>query len=211
MPASGQPPSPAEAQADPLEARIALAWARFDQANGEDPTLLPTPEGPAPREQLHARWLTEWVLRLQPSPSVPLRLAARCQHLCRWKIPRAAHPADRAGYLRWRAELKRFHADLSAGILRECGFAEELIDQVRALNLKANFPADPDSRVLEDALCLLFLERQFADLAAKTDRAKVVNALRKSWAKMTPAARSLALELPLPASARELLEEALGS
>ena len=41
-----------------------------------------------PRELLYARWLTDWVLKLCPDASEPLRLAARCQHLCRWMVPR---------------------------------------------------------------------------------------------------------------------------
>jgi hypothetical protein len=34
--------------------------------------------------------------------------------------------------------------------------------------------------VLEDALCLVFLQYQLTDLAAKTDDEKVINALKKS-------------------------------
>ena len=80
-----------------------------------------------------------------------------------------------------------------------------------SLNLKRNFPADPESRVLEDALCLVFLQFQLADLARKTDDAKVINALQKSWHKMTPLARDYALKLGYGARERELLEHALGA
>ena len=59
------------------------------------------------------------------------------------------------------------------------GYGPEIIDRVRDLNLKKNFPADAESRVLEDALCLVFLEFQFADLAGKTDEDKIVNAAEK--------------------------------
>ena len=59
---------------------------------------------------LYARRLTEWVLKLAPEASQSLRLAARCQHLCRWMIPRETQPMTRAGYLRWRNESKHFHA-----------------------------------------------------------------------------------------------------
>ncbi|MSU41217.1 MAG: DUF4202 domain-containing protein, partial [Pedosphaera sp.] len=109
------------------------------------------------------------MLRLQPDASESLRLAARCQHLCRWESPRSRYPMDRVGYLKWRAELKKFHAEKSGQILREVGYDEELAGQVQALNLKKNSPADPDSRIIEDALCLVFLQFQLTDLAAKTD------------------------------------------
>lgn len=116
---------------------------------------------------------------------------------------------DRVGYLKWRAELKKFHAEKSGQILREVGYDEELAGQVQALNLKKNFPADPDSRIIEDALCLVFLQFQLTDLAAKTDDDKMINALRKSWQKMTPAAHAEALKLPYAPRELSLIEQAL--
>ena len=80
---------------------------------------------------------------------------------------------------------------------------------MQTLNLKKNFPQDPDSRVLEDALCLVFLEYQFAELAAKTADDKMINALQKSWNKMTPAAREHAMKLNLGPKEKSLLERAL--
>ena len=161
------------------------------------------------RELIYARRLTDWVLRLSPAAAEPLRLAARCQHICRWEIPRSRYPMDRAGYLKWRAELKKFHAEKSGQILREVGYGEELAGQVQALNLKKNFPADPDSRIIEDALCLVFLQFQLTELAAKTDDDKMINALRKSWQKMTPAAHAEALKLPYGPRELSLIEQAL--
>jgi Domain of unknown function (DUF4202) len=105
--------------------------------------------------------------------------------------------------------LKKFHAEKSASVLRAACYGEDVVVQVQALNLKKNFPADAESRVLEDALCLVFLQFQFAELAAKTDEAKVINALQKSWHKMTPAGREQALKLEYGARERALLERAL--
>jgi hypothetical protein len=182
----------------------------FDAENGRDPNAEIDAGVPQPRELLYARRLTEWVLRLAPDASEGLRLAARCQHICRWMIPRENYLMNRAGYLRWRNELKQFHAKKSEAILREAGCGEEVIARVRDLNLKKNFPADDESRVLEDALCLVFLEHQFAALAKKTTEEKLVNAVRKSWEKMTDAARNRALALPLAPAERQLIERALG-
>jgi len=191
------------------EARIEAALRRFDEENARDPNAELVAGVPRPRELAYAERLTDWVLRLKPDASEALRLAARCQHLCRWMIPRNRYPMDRAGYLKWRTELKKFHADKSGFILREVGCEEELVRQVQALNLKKDFPRDPDSRVLEDALCLVFLQFQFAELAAKTDPDKMINALRKSWQKMTEPARVEALKLPFAPREKALLERAL--
>jgi hypothetical protein len=177
---------------------------RFDAENARDPNV----ENGQPRELIHAQRLNGWVLRLCPDASEELRLATRCQHICRWEIPRGSYPMTRAGYLKWRADLKIFHAKKSGEILRETGYDETVIRRVQELNLKNKFPDDPESRVLEDALCLVFLQFQFAGLAAKTAEDKTINALQKSWAKMTGAGRAEALKLDFGPREKNLLQRA---
>ncbi len=189
--------------------RFAAALERFDAANAADPKRIMVADVERPHELVYTEWLTHWVLRLAPDAPEPLRLAARCQHLCRWEIPRDSYPATRAGYLQWRQRLKEFHADKAAAILGEVGYDQATIQQVRDLNLKINFPADRQVRVLEDALCLVFLEHQFAELAAKATREKMILALQKCWAKMTEAGRAEALRLTFPPPLKELLDLAL--
>jgi hypothetical protein len=185
--------------------RFQAALRRFDEENSQDPNH----EDSRPRELLYAERLTDWVLRLDPNAFEALRLAARCQHIRRWESPREKYPMTRAGYLKWRADLKKFHAEKSGAILREVGYDDATIQRVQDLNLKKNFPADPEVRVLEDALCLVFLEFQFAALAAKSDDDKMINALRKSWEKMTDAARAEALKLSYGEREKSLINRAL--
>lgn len=185
------------------------ALSRFDEENARDPNFEQVAGAAQPRELVYAQWLSEWVLRLCPGASEELRLAARCQHLCRWMMPRDSQPMTRAGYLKWRELLKHFHARKAGEILRELGYPEEVITRVQNLNLKKDFPHDAEGRVLEDALCLVFLERQFSDLASKTAEDKMINVLQKSWGKMTPAAQALALTLSYGSNARALLDKAL--
>jgi len=189
--------------------RFEAAYRRFDAANSLDPNLEIVEGVARPRELVYAERLTQWVLNLCPDAPEELRLAARCQHLCRWMIARGSYPMTRPGYLQWREDLKKFHAEKAGEILRAVGYPEAIVAKVQTLNLKKNFPQDPDSRVLEDALCLVFLEFQFAELAAKTVDAKMINALRKSWNKMTPAAREQAMKLSFGAKEKSLLERAL--
>jgi hypothetical protein len=138
-----------------------------------------------------------------------LRLAARAQHICRWMIPRESYPPGRVGYLKWREDLKQFHAQKAGEILREVGYDETTIAHVQDLIHKRNFPHNPDSRVLEDALCLLFLETQFAETTAKTGDEKMIGILQKSWRKMTPQAQQIALTIPMTPECRALVERAL--
>jgi hypothetical protein len=191
--------------------RFAAALRRFDEENAHDPNVVTVDGAPRPRELVYAEWLTDWVLKLCPDATEELRLAARCQHLCRWMIPRESYPMTRAGYLRWREDLKTFHARKAGEILHAVGYPPETIARVQALNLKKDFPSDPESRLLEDALCLVFLERQFADLVRKSTEDKMVNALRKAWQKMTPAARDLARALSYGPHERGLLDKAFSA
>lgn len=191
------------------QSRFDEAIRRFDQANAADPHREPVDGVEYPRELLYAQRLTKWVVLLQPEASVALRLAARCQHLCRWEIARDRYPMDRPGYLRWRSDLKKLHAEKSGTILREVGYDEETIKRVQALNLKQGLGKDPDCQVLEDALCLMFLQFQLNDLAAKTDDEKLVNALKKSWAKMSEQGRGEALKLKYGEREMELIKRAL--
>jgi len=196
---------PADAQ------RFATALRRFDEENARDPKAEIVDGVARPHELLYAQWLTDWVLKLRPTASEALRLAARCQHLRRWEIPRDSYPMNRPGYLRWRADLKKFHAAKAGEILHEVGYDDSTIQRVQELNLKTNFPADAEARVLEDALCLVFLEHQFAALAAKSADDKVINALQKTWRKMTPTAQAEALKLTYNAREKTLLARALGA
>jgi hypothetical protein len=189
--------------------RFAEALARFDAENAQDPNLDESEGQPQPRELLYAQRLTDWVLRLCPGASEALRLAARSQHICRWQVPRDSYPKTRSGYLQWRTNLKKFHADKSGQILRELHYPDSIIRRVQDLNLKKNFPQDPETCVLEDALCLVFLQFQLPELAPKITEEKAINALRKSWGKMTPAAHQLAKTLDYGPQEQALLQKAL--
>ena len=115
----------------------------------------------------------------------------------------------RVGYLHWRTDLKQFHADKSAEILREVGYDEGTIACVRELNLKKQLGRDPDCQILEDALCLVTLQYQLADLVAKTEPDKMVGILRKTWKKMSKGARDHALKLTYSETEKGLLEQAV--
>jgi hypothetical protein len=117
----------------------------------------------------------------------------------------------RQGYLQWREGLKRFHAQKAGEILREAGYSDGVVTRVQSLNLKKNFPQDAEGRVLEDALCLVFLEHQLGELAGKTTDDKVINALQKSWKKMTPSAQKLAATFRYGEREEELLRRAIAA
>ncbi|MGO9608967.1 MAG: DUF4202 domain-containing protein, partial [Verrucomicrobiia bacterium] len=185
---------------DMNSSRFQDAIARIDAANAQDPRGIELP---------YAQRLSGWVERLAPDASEELRLAARAQHICRWMIPRESYPAGRIGYLKWREDLKHFHAQKAGEILREAGYAGDMVSRVQDLIRKRNFPRVPDGRVLENALCLVFLETQFAETTAKTGDEKMIGILQKTWRKMTPQAQQIALTIPMTPECRALVEKAL--
>ena len=188
---------------------FARAVARIEEAQAQDPhrTLIDGVE--SPDELLYARRMTAWLERLEPRASEALRLAVRCQHLRRWMIPRADYPMTRAGYHDWRSTLARFHAEQAGQILRDVGYDDVTVARVQSLVRKEGLKTDPEAQALEDAACLVFLENEFADFAAKHDEAKVVNIVARTWRKMSERGRAEALKLELPPGARGLIEKAL--
>jgi hypothetical protein len=189
--------------------RLSRVLERIDQLNSEDPNTELVEGRPVPKELAYSQRVTRWVLRLRPSASEPLRIAARGQHVRRWTIPRERYERNRRGYLRWREALKAFHIDTVAGIMREAGYGEEETAPVRRIMGKRELASDPESQTLEDALCLVFLETQFADLRAKEPDDKMIEILRKTWRKMSADGRAQALKLPLAEPERALLQQAL--
>ncbi len=177
--------------------RFIEAGRLFDEEHARDPS------GAAPR--YHAA-LARWVDLIAPDASVALRLAARCQHLGRHGIPRSDYPEGLAGYKRWRAAAALEHARLAGEILRSAGYDQTTIDRVGDLLVKKGLRRDPEVQSFEDAICLTFLEVDFAAFAAKHPDEKVIDIVRKTWAKMSPRGHeaALAFAASLPDTLREL-------
>ena len=190
--------------------RFQAALARFDAANACDPNSEVGDGVARPKELVYADRMTAWLERLAPAASEALRLAARCQHLRRWEVPRATYPMDRAGYHRWRTELANFHAREAGEILRDVGYDQPTIARVQSLVRKQNLKTDPEAQLLEDVICLVFLENYFAPFAERHDEPKLIGILQKTWRKMSPRGQTAALAIPLAPEMRRLLEKALG-
>jgi hypothetical protein len=185
------------------------AIKEIDRFNSQDPRQRVVDGIAHPQELAYSKILTEWVLKLDPQASEALRIAACGQHISRWTVPRAEYPADRSGYLRWREDLKAFHAEKVGGILRDVGYEEGFIQRVKSLVLKKNIKEDTDAQTLEDALCLVFFETQFMTLMEKTPADKMKILVRKTWKKMGAKGRDMALQMNLPLEEKRFLESAL--
>ncbi len=173
-----------------LSTKYAAVVKLIDQANAGDPTSIDYKGESQPKEQVYASRHLAWVLNLQPEASELLRIAAQTQHICRWESPRSDYPMNRPGYLKWREDLKRFHAQRAGELMAQVGYGTEDIERVQSLNLKKQLKSDSECQTLEDALCLAFLELGFDDLIAKYDDEKILSIVQKTAAKMSEAGRA---------------------
>ena len=189
--------------------KLARAFAAIDAANAADPNTISYGGEEQPKELCHSRLATEWLDRLAPEATEAQQLAARAHHLRRWEIPRDSYPKDRAGYLRWRTELGRFHAEETAKLLEEAGYDAETIERVKAIIRKRNLKGDSEVQTHEDVLCLVFLSTQLDMLAADLETDKLIEVLAKSLNKMSEEGRQHALRLSLNNAQRGILARAL--
>jgi hypothetical protein len=191
------------------DARFRASIASFDALNGQDTHTVEVDGSPMPKELHDALAMTRWVQTLYPNASEAVHLAARCQHLCRWEVPRESYPEGGAAYHKWRTDLKKLHASKSAEVLRAHGYDSAMVDAVGTINLKEGIKKNPDVQQIEDALCLVFLETQFEGYLDKWDADKTIRILQKTWVKMSEVGHAAALKLELSPRALALVQRAL--
>ncbi|KAG2434615.1 hypothetical protein HXX76_007510 [Chlamydomonas incerta] len=202
----------------------------LDELNSKDPRSVEVDGVPVPYELAYSRWLSAWVAALAAdagiaAPSEELTITARGQHVERWKSPRSSYPEGRTAYLQWREDLKKAHAATTTRLMAEAGYPPESCKRVEQLIMKKALK-ETEGQLVEDALCLVFLERQFAEFFPKLQEqaaaaggdpaaaqaeadAKMVDILQKSWKKMGPLGRAAAGKLPLGEREAALVGRAL--
>jgi len=191
--------------------RFSRAIAAIDAANTGDPSTIVIDGVERAKEQAHAELMTEWVARLDPVASEAQLLAARAHHLRRWSIARDSYPDGRTGYLRWRAALKRQHAEETGAILADAGYDPGTIDRVQRIIRKEGLGTDPAVQTHEDALCLVFLRTQLEALAEELGDGRAVEVLTKTLAKMSDQGKDAAAGVPLSDRSRDLLDKAVAA
>ena len=189
--------------------RFETAIAIIDQKNAEDPNTYQVAGIEYSKELLYSQRMTRKLLQFEPNASKALQIAARAQHICRWKIERKEYPMDRVGYLKWREELKKMHAKLTGEILEQVGFDEQFVDRVQKIILKKLIKKNEESQTLEDVICLVFLDYYFDEFAAKHTDEKIIDILKKTWVKMSDKGHQAALQLPFSEKSLALVKQAI--
>lgn len=188
--------------------RLARALEMIDTANSGDPNSAATTSGPQPAERVYGERMSRMLAEISPGASEVLQIAARGQHIMRWKVPRGSYPEGRAGYHRWRNALKELHGAWVSEIMLASGYSAEEAARCAGLIRKENLKGDGETQTLEDTACLVFLAHYAGPFAAKHDEGKCVAILAKTWSKMSESGRAAALSLDLEPGVRALVLKA---
>ncbi len=196
------------------QSNLDRALALIDAANREDPNQVTADGKVWPKELLYSQRMSDMLQRYAPDAGDAMKLAIHAQHVQRWKSPRDAYPMDRIGYLKWRKDLYKFHAQTAADLLAEAGYGEEVIDRVKLAVAKKGIKNNLDTQLLEDVSALVFIEHymlEFANKHPEYDEEKWLDIIRKTWKKMTERAQQFALSggIRLPEPLLPLIQKAV--
>ena len=189
--------------------RFESAIILIDKKNSEDINTYQVYGLEVSKELVYSQRMSQKLLQFEPDATEELQIAARAQHICRWKIARDEYPMDKVGYLKWRETLKRMHADITADILKEVGYETEFTERVSFLINKKLIKKDDGSQALEDVICLVFLEYYFEEFAEKHEDEKVIDILQKTWKKMSEKGHMAALKISFSNKSLSLIKQAI--
>jgi hypothetical protein len=176
--------------------RYQAAISAFDQANTQDPNTELFEAKEYPKELLYAQRMTDMQERFAPYATEAVKLACRAQHIQRWKSPRGDYPMDKKGYMLWRTNLYKFHAETAGALMQEVGYDDEMIARVKNIVGKKELKTNPETQLMEDVVGLVFIEHYMLAFAAQHpdyDEAKWIVIINKTWNKMSPRAHEFAL------------------
>ena len=194
---------------------LSKAIALIDEANSEDPNTVIDESGKEwPKELLYSHRMTDMLERFKPDADDVAQISMRAQHIKRWTSARDAYPMDRQGYLQWRTQLYKFHAETACGIMQQEGYDEASIERVKKAVGKRGIKVNPDTQLLEDVTDLVFIEHYMLEFAGKHgeySEEKWIDIIQKTWKKMSDNAHEFALagNIKLPEPLIPLIQKAV--
>lgn len=188
--------------------QLEKAYAAFDSYNSFDPNKEKFKGVFYSKEFLYAARMTEKLKEYAPDSDEYVQLAVRCQHIGRWEIPRSSYPMNRVGYLQWRSQLALHHAQIAEKILTECGYAADTIEKVKFLLQKKQLHQNPDTQLLEDVICLVFVQYYLGPFAEMHEDQKVIDILKKTLKKISSRAIEEVVKIPVSGKVKTLIQKA---
>ncbi|MEX3007833.1 DUF4202 domain-containing protein [Hoeflea sp. TYP-13] len=190
-----------------MNGRLDKVYSAIDAANSADPTLEHDENAELPAALLYGHRMSAELERIAHGASEHLKIAARGQHIERWKMPRNSYPEGRAGYLTWRKAQAAFHAQRVAEIMAGAGYDRNDRDRVEQLLRKEGIKRDAEVQMLEDVACLVFLKWYFKEFSEGHETEKILRIVSKTARKMSAEGRARVLaEFELPPELRAAVD-----
>ncbi len=192
-----------------MDSQLQRVLAGIDGLNAMDPNRVVHEGRETSKEILYSERMTGRLHSFYEDPSDVLQIAARAQHIERWKISRQDYPKTREGYNKWRKDQALHHSELTASLMENEGYSEQAIGEIRELLTKKNLKTNPSVQALEDVICLVFLEHYFEGFAKSLAEEKIISIVQKTWLKMSDQGHQAALALDLSDVSKDLVTKAL--
>ena len=118
---------------------------------------------------------------------------------------------DRKGYHQWRTYLYTYQAEKAAHLLREVGYSKESVSAISEMIEKKDLKTNADSQLIEDVVCLVFLQYYIEDFVEKhkSDMEKLKRIILRTWNKMSDKAHNEALKIPFKEDLKNTIVEAI--
>ena len=186
----------------------------IDAANAADPNRVKHAGQALAKESLYSMRMTDMLNRFNPQADELMNIAARGQHIERWRSPRSDFPMGKQGYYQWRTALYDFHAERVTALMKTAGYSTGECERVYAAVAKKNIKRNPDSQLIEDIASLVFIEHYMLDFATSKpdyDEQKWLGIIRKTWQKMSNEAHEFVLagNISLPEPLKPIITKAL--
>lgn len=189
------------------EEQYRIASEKIDAAHSSDETMQLENGNLVPAELLYSKRMLSVLELVNAGSSFEIKIAAQCQHLKRWSVPRSLYPYDRRGYHQWRQVVMDFQLQETKLILSLAYIGESDIKHILTILKEQGNKLNPESQMIMDTACLVFLKWYMEPFAGKHQNEKVIDILRKTMRKMSSKGVNLISQLDLPVSAKTILEQ----
>jgi hypothetical protein len=183
------------------------ASKEIDEVHSEDLVADMENGESVPAELLYSKRMLKMLDTVEAGSSNELKLAAQCQHLKRWGVPRNDYTYNRTGYLQWRRAVMEFQLQETKAILLKVGLDNADILNITDILRNQGNKSHSNAQIMEDTACLVFLKWYLEPFLSKHESGKVIDILRKTMRKMSDKGISLVSTLNLPSTVSEILKQ----
>ena len=188
-----------------IEIQYTKAVELINSVHNQDPNSETIDGVDIKAELLYSQRMLAILQKVQPNASLELQLAAQCQHISRWSIPRTTFSMDKKGYYQWRAAIMEHQLSVTSSVLKQAEINEQSIEiVVDTLKNKAD-KTNINASIIEDTACLTFIKWYLVPFAGQFDPEKAKVILQKTVGKMSERGLKLIPELQLSVEVHKVL------